>query len=344
MIQDTLEEKTGYRHHMKDPTFKAQFFRHLKDTTGFSNPGANPAVIANRQEAYFLKTGYTNPGANPKVIAKRQKTYFLKTGYKQPWKNPEVRAKAKRTLIARTGFDNPLANPETFAKAMASQHRIKEGIYAGRVYQYQGWENTVFERLADLYGVSSVLTQFDDAFPSCWKNTGTKPDLFVIPKNIWIEVKSTYTLYGTKYQDTLYKNKLKARAQVEAGVKVTWVVVLNPKRKSYVVLPKNWYTLGRKALTRYVKDQDTGTKADSEAELTRQFGPRKDVSHFKKLTVMYTPVTTEAAAIFQYKGRAIVGVIMKASGKFRYTFKTPQFEWNFKAWPEGAIFFDESTQ
>jgi hypothetical protein len=98
----------------------------------------------------------------------------------------------------------------------------------------------VFEILADKYGIDNILTQFDEGFPEqAFSEMGTHPDLYVESKDLFIEVKSVWTL--TCNQETLTTNRRKARKADESGNKLRWIVLVNSKSREYVLLPRHWY-------------------------------------------------------------------------------------------------------
>lgn len=166
---------------------------------------------------------------------------------------------SSETLFKRYGYHSALAVPEFFEKAMVSQRRVKTKEYNGRTYRYQGWENVVFDRLIDYYGSTNVVGQFDNTFPD-WsmRDAGTRPDLYVEHRDLFVEVKSTWTLIDSRLSgvDWFKRNKEKAVSLESAGIRCRWVVVTSNRSKSYVVLPRDWYRMTKNRLRAYIKEND----------------------------------------------------------------------------------------
>jgi hypothetical protein len=82
------------------------------------------------------------------------------------------------------------------------------------------------------------------------------PDFFIKSKDLYIEVKSTYTLFGCEAHNwsNFYKNRKKAKHLQELGYNVAWVIP-SPEKCCFVVLPRNWFDFSRKKLRLLVQSR-----------------------------------------------------------------------------------------
>jgi hypothetical protein len=104
------------------------------------------------------------------------------------------------------------------------------------------------KQLVDRYGLRQVRTQFDPGYPTdVFKAAGTWPDLYVIDRQLFIEVKSRWTLLNS-----LKSNRQKARKLDEAAIACRWVVVKDGRSSSHVKLPRDWYTWPQSRLEKFV--------------------------------------------------------------------------------------------
>lgn len=75
---------------------------------------------------------------------------------------------------------------------------------------------------------------------------GTRPDLYVVSRQTFIEVKSEYTLFSA-----LDGNRNKARRLEASGNHCRWVVVVRDHSRKHFrlrTLPVSWYRLTKKQI------------------------------------------------------------------------------------------------
>jgi hypothetical protein len=237
---------------------KRELVKQLKAETTFRNHGVgNPfqsdEINQRVSDERFTRTGFRNPSENPEVRAKARTTSLARYGVEYPFQAESVKAKTRATNIRRRGVPYPLQDLEVLQKVFKSQHRIKEMVYAGKRFRFQGWEDTVIRKLVDRYGKHDVITQFDGKYPSgVFKDSGTFPDLWIPSKEMFVEVKSRWTLLGKS--EVLRLNRKKAAALEASGHLCRWVVVLD-KTKDCIVLPKGWHTMPISKLNKLVKER-----------------------------------------------------------------------------------------
>lgn len=88
--------------------------------------------------------------------------------------------------------------------------------------------------------------------------------------------------------------------------------------------------------------QDTPTRAREEAELDVKYGIRKDPSYFQKLTPMDTPPKSITPCVFDFKGRALEGVLVPCKNRgFTFEWARPKassLAWQFTSFPTNKIY------
>jgi len=163
----------------------------------------------------------------------------------------EVGAKKEATCLKNYGVRHHMQDPEIFERVMRSARLIKSYDFGGRQVEVQStYEWFAFKILTKRYGSDNVVTQFDPEFPDyAFAELGTFPDLYVASIDLFVEVKSTWTLLGRKW---LAQNRKKARDCNASGNKVRWVVVLNPAKGAYKLLPLDWHIMTRSEITRFL--------------------------------------------------------------------------------------------
>ncbi len=188
--------------------------------------------------------GVTSRNQLPVVKQRKRETNLSRYGVEYPKQSLAVQETARANSRLKWGVDHPMQNPAVFERSMRANHRVKLYTYLGRTFECQSaYEARIFQKLADRYGINNVLTQFDQGFPDySFQEMGTFPDLYVSSLDLFVEVKSDYTLLGTKGQNTLSANRKKAALADSSGNKLRWVVAF--KRDSqYVLLPRRWYDM-----------------------------------------------------------------------------------------------------
>ncbi len=257
----TQSRKTCREHFGVDSPQRSTIVRRKTGKTNLeryqsSNPMGNPRVASKARATYFHRTGYTSPAQNPKVLDQMRESTMKKFGVPNASQSSVVKSKKEATSLRNYGVTHPMKDPAVFASSMRNMFRIKTYTYLGRSFDAQStYEAVVFEILADKYGIDNILTQFDVGFPEqAFSEMGTHPDLYVESKDLFIEVKSKWTL--TRNPETLRANRRKARKADESGNKLRWVVLMDPKSREYILLPRRWYRWKATTLVNKLLDED----------------------------------------------------------------------------------------
>ena len=238
--------------------------------------GKDPDIQGLKSRTNLKNFGVDNPFKSEKVMKAVREERLARTGYKHARQDPTINRRAKRrqlkTVRERYGVDNvmfipgmqalivtrnqekygedyPMQTPEVFYRAMEASHRIKLDRYKGRDYKVQStYESRIFQQLVDKFGIENVHTQFHSDFPDyIMREAGTWPDLYVSSIDTFVEVKSTWTLWGT--DGMLKSNRKKALASNKSGNVIRWVLMVPGKGK--VILPKDWYNMTTTELKDY---------------------------------------------------------------------------------------------
>jgi hypothetical protein len=221
---DTYRERNGYCHQWADPKIQEKNRNTTRGRLGVDYASQSLAVQARNKETSLRRYGFDNP-----------------------MKSPVTKRKVVRTMRDRYNCDSPMQHPPSREKQQRASSRIKRYTHQGRVFEAQSsYEAFMFGILADKYGLENVFTQFDPEFPDySFQEMRTFPDLYVASRDLFIEVKSDYTLMGTPA--TLAANREKAARADNSGNKERWVVAY-PKDNACVLLPRRWYTLPNEKL------------------------------------------------------------------------------------------------
>lgn len=246
-------ERYGTTSPSKSEKIKAKTRQTNLDKYGVEGTSQDPTIRELQLETLISRYGVDNPFKNPDVIAKCIATSKRNHDGMHHTQHPDVLAKIRKTHLAKYGVTHPMKNIDYFLKVqLNSFNKVKSGNIGRRKFLYQGYEDVVFKALVSVYGSKDIFTQFDKKFDHTANQlTGTTPDLFIKSINTYVEVKSTWTLFGKGGKGKtsfLTKNKHKQRLLSKQGISCRWVVVLNQKKGIYVVLPLGWENLTKPIL------------------------------------------------------------------------------------------------
>jgi hypothetical protein len=202
-----ITKHSGYDHPMKDPEFYKNFVARTLELLGVNHNSKLQYIKDRKVENCLLKHGVEN-------ISQVQK-----------YKDQKI-----ATSVKHFGVDNPMQNREIFLRANAKNKNIYDIDILNKKYKVQGsYEVKLLTLLTNRFGIDDVSSQFSIEYPkdACWS-----PDFYIHSKDMYVECKSTYYLYGVPEQ--LAKNRIKAQNLPNC----IWYVLHN---KLWLRLPKNWY-------------------------------------------------------------------------------------------------------
>lgn len=178
-------------------------------------------------------------------------------GWTELMSSPEVHESRRRTWRKTLGVDNPQQHRETFERGQKTRMLRQRFTLEGKEFLAQGFEPYIVTELVKRLGFKArhILTTSEEGCKSSWyeiegKRKRYHPDILVKSphQHFYVEVKSTYTLYGNAEGiNSIKRLKIKTKSlQKETGVDV-WlaVVCLRTRRIEWI---KNPHTLTEKAI------------------------------------------------------------------------------------------------
>lgn len=281
----------GFLHYIKAgincsicPVCSKRFLHKSTGITGVSyccrlcqtTPKGKAYVLKCRESTCLVSHGVKNPGQSEKVKVQMRKTCRKKLGVDYSFQSDKVKNKIKNTIFDRYKVTNIsqskdhqnkkeitcLKNYGVRHPLQSSKLRFKASLNSGRLWQVktprkkyyvEGYERFIVNTLENKFDI--VLSQFDKDFePIILDNILYSPDFYIPKTNLYIEIKSTYTLYVLNSEFKL--NKIKAEKSVEQGCNLRWSVVFNSgKIQHYILLPKYWFRMSKHTLIEYIEQK-----------------------------------------------------------------------------------------
>lgn len=283
--KETSIRKYGVRHWNMSKTKMKEFqdmleAKHGKGITNNVLIPKNKKIHADRMHQ-LKKEGFWKKIYLEKVVPAMQRNHgvdnirqavdFMKkkrleaTGYEFPLQDPKSRQNYQDTCRERFGVDHPMQNPEIFKKQVRNNRRMNfyETSYRRQTYCVIGSYELFFLRyLLTKFKPADIKTGFD-LKPVKLLDVSRRyyPDFWIKSRNLYVEIKSVYTLLGHAKNDwkMWQLNKNKARQARAIGMKLIWVVPC-PKTGVAVTLPSEWYELSLEELKRFIKVKTLSAK------------------------------------------------------------------------------------
>lgn len=185
------------------------FKRTMLDRYGVTNNLALQSVKEQKKRTWLKTLGVDNPAKSAAVKEKIART--TEDRYGEGWRQDAFR----RNMLNTHGVENWAQVPEFYQKFSEKQSNKKYSLPSGRSVHVQGYEHwaldTLFQRHSeqDLKIHTGVPTVF---YLVNGRRKVHYPDIFIVPTNTLVEVKSGYT-----FRSMLDRNILKGRAALEQG-------------------------------------------------------------------------------------------------------------------------------
>lgn len=148
-----------------------------------------------------------------------------------------IKDRIKETLQKKYGVKHIMQNPEFLLKAKKTAFKIKEVLIEGRKFFVQGYEDRFLKECTNDCEIE--IKDISDTVPVFDYDEGKHqyfPDFFIPAKNLIVEIKSSWTAYGTQgFKDQLEK---KIDAVLKAGYDFLLVVYSGDDRKGNKKLTK----------------------------------------------------------------------------------------------------------
>lgn len=229
----TMKEKYGVEHSLQKPEFVEKARQTSMKRFGVENVLLLPENQEKGREKLKEKFGDSGPLGDPKIRKRRDDTMMEKYGSKHALQCEKFKLKFIETCRKRFGVDHHSQNDEVYSRILKSSFGKKKFVFpSGRTVDYQGYEH---------FGILVLLSEGieEDDVVSCheemrrfWyffdgKNHKYLPDIHVLSKNLYVEVKSTFT-FGEVEKNEEEKTYAKLAACREAGFN-TRLLILGTK-------------------------------------------------------------------------------------------------------------------
>lgn len=213
---------------------------------GVDNPSKSRAIQAKKTQSNLAKYGVENISQRPEVKAKRDATFMRRYGMKSFLCSTLLKEKG---MLYTHGVRNPLQDSNIRRKAFESAKKLTPIKCGGKTFLCQGYEKQVLPRLVRKFGVNNVIGQFEEGFkPLKFKNRVYTPDFYIRSNDTYVEVKSTFTLYGKiGVSNFLQQNRSLQEQASNRGIKLKFIVYSEVKDKC-TVLPSTWHSMSRSSL------------------------------------------------------------------------------------------------
>lgn len=249
-IRETNLERYGVDNPNKSKEIRTKTKKTCEERYGGIGTGS-PMLAAKIEQTMLERYGAKLPLQNKEIYAKMEQTNLQRYGVKNTaqveekkqkmkatsiekyggigFASKELTEKYKKACLERYGFENPLQNAEIYEKVLIAHFRTKDyTLPSGKVVKVQGYEPKVIDELLQKYSeddlvidnkemetyIGKILYTFKDSTHRYY------PDIFIIPENKVVEVKSTYT-----YEAMLDRNLAKKKAVEDAGFNFEFVIL-----------------------------------------------------------------------------------------------------------------------
>jgi hypothetical protein len=160
----------------------------------------------------------TESATLPTTYDRKKVTNIKNWGVDNPTQSQVIYDRIKSTNLERYGVEYVMQHPAIFELAQKSGFKYKTAELHGKIFtQLQGYEPQGVSYLIEQMniGVDDIIT--GRKVPKVSYNFENKnkiyyPDIFVISKNLLVEIKCQYT-----YEKELEKNIAKRKASIDAG-------------------------------------------------------------------------------------------------------------------------------
>lgn len=200
-----------------------------KKRYGVEYPSKNKDIINKRRNTNLKKYGHICVLQNDDIKIKSKQTNLKNLGVEHQLQSDITKNKIKKTCIKKYGIDHPMKDSKIFKKQLNNSYKSKNyTLPSGKIVKVQGYEPQALNKLLEKYKESDLIIQDDKIekkigkieYEIDGKNHRYYPDIYIIPENKIIEVKSTYT-----YQKDLEVNFAKMNACIEAGMSFEFMII-----------------------------------------------------------------------------------------------------------------------
>jgi len=219
-IKKTLLETYGVDNIFKSAVFKENLKEHNLNKYGteyyFQSDDYKEKNKKSLQEKYGVEQYFQSDDYKEKY----RKAMIDKYGVEHFSLTDEFRSKYKVTSLKKYGTVHPMQNIEVFEKQQKNSYYYKDyTLPSGKIVRIQGYEDKALDELLLIYREEDLLISNHDIFSKFGafeyeyeeKTHRYFPDIFLIPENRFIEVKSTRTFSVNRQKNLLKKNSVLAK-------------------------------------------------------------------------------------------------------------------------------------
>nr|WQM87123.1 putative Csr/MutH/archaeal HJR family nuclease [Marseillevirus cajuinensis] len=181
--------------------------------------------------------GFEHASQSEKIKEKKKITNMTNRGVENPFHSQEVQQKIRKTLKQKYGVEHPAQNAEIFSKMQKSLFSTKKYTFpSGRELECRGYEpQGINLLLGEGISENDIISPTEELWapiPYIFdKERKYFPDLFVISKNMIVEIKSvrTYTFSPSGHETEKDKTHAKLSACRALGYNTRLIVFKNNK-------------------------------------------------------------------------------------------------------------------
>jgi len=219
-IKHTLMEKYGVDNVFKSDVFKENLKKHNLKRYGTEHYFQSEDCRKKKEIVFQEKYGVKSYTQADEFQDKRKKTSLKKYGVSNYTQTAEFQEKYKKTSLKKYGVDHPMKSLEVFEKQQKNSYYYKDYILpSGKVTRVQGYEDKALNELLLTYREEDLLISNHDIFTKFGsfeyeyegKTHRYFPDIFLIPENLFIEVKSTRTFSVNREKNLCKKDSILAK-------------------------------------------------------------------------------------------------------------------------------------
>ena len=278
----TMLKRYGVRGTLANKQLAEKVRKTMKERYGVENCTQNKKIKQKGTDT-FKKNYSLGSEARKEMLAKRRKACLERYGTEIPGQNKEIKKriienlknrsqedkrktleKRRKTCLAKYGVSNysKLDSARKNLREKILKRRVEGNIsfarskiytIAGKEIECQSKNEYEFAKwlvITKGYDRKNIISQYDPEYDDfIFEKIKTFPAFYLKDKDIYIEVKSPYTFFGTSIETEYSEEKLKKikekakRANINTGVIVRWVVCnkLPNHIWHFVLLPKNWW-------------------------------------------------------------------------------------------------------
>lgn len=254
--KQTCLKKYGVENALQNLEVQENKKRTCLERFGVEYPSQVVQAVEKGKKTCLKRYGVETPLLHKEFLRKKEETYREKYGVGNPLQNPDVVSKKEATCLKKYGFKHSSQNSDVFANNKSNWYKRNLLQIEDCSFSCQGYEKQALLYLTKNAGIepTKILDQPKHKISIRYIHKDKKriyhPDFYVPSKNEIIEVKSTYTMCGTKEMwSTL---KAKRNACLNNGYIFQLIVMTATGNR--VPLPNNIFKLGQQKAYDLVKE------------------------------------------------------------------------------------------